>query len=582
MSNINRKRNNFRIELDYCQFYDLQLDDDILECYNCDELISGDTVVYMEFNSAIGSCNFVDWEDAIATDYDYCNIGLNGYDNRFVQNFTGESINFSGITTFCVYPVSGDIFCYHLSGTSDDYVDYVQFCGGFFQGFYKFEDYDYQTLPNEFLDGWTKEFWIKRENCPSGEVIITTGMTVEEELIDGVLVETSTTYQEERLSDACHNKFKLNDVFPNNTGIFYFWGAKSSNKFCNFINYSGLTTCEGVPLGDSFDIEQEDIPENGFLYYNEQLYCSGENLETFIEYDDCCEDIIDNALAFKSNDDGSISIRYISTSGECVTTGETSQFENTPILSEFTTKSGLLELDKWHHVVFRFKPDNNSECNRTGFGELNVYVDGFLADSYKDFKEFIPRGLDEDKEKQLAVPYNLSIGGGTQGLLESYIFSGDTSGVTICDYSFRLRQCFDFKGISIDGIEYRSEVYLKTFEEVVNWLNLNLNSSYGKATFTYEPFTADRAAIIYIEGFEKSIDYIITECGRICVNKDKCANLQQAPNDCTFLEENFAGSFIGGIAEFRFHDRPLCYHEIKCNFDIQKEKYNRHKDKFIC
>jgi hypothetical protein len=38
----------------------------------------------------------------------------------------------------------------------------------------------------------------------------------------------------------------------------------------------------------------------------------------------------------------------------------------------------------------------------------------------------IPRGLNTDKEKQLGVPFNLSWGGGTQGLHENLTFSSCT------------------------------------------------------------------------------------------------------------------------------------------------------------
>ena len=46
-----------------------------------------------------------------------------------------------------------------------------------------------------------------------------------------------------------------------------------------------------------------------------------------------------------------------------------------------------------------------------------------------DFEEIIPHELNTEKEKQLGVPFNISIGGGTQGLRESLIFSG-CSGLT--------------------------------------------------------------------------------------------------------------------------------------------------------
>lgn len=57
-------------------------------------------------------------------------------------------------------------------------------------------------------------------------------------------------------------------------------------------------------------------------------------------------------------------------------------------------------------------------------GRLKFYVNGKLFYTIEDFEEIIPRGLNTRKERQIGVPYNISIGGGTQGLRESLIFSG--------------------------------------------------------------------------------------------------------------------------------------------------------------
>ena len=47
-----------------------------------------------------------------------------------------------------------------------------------------------------------------------------------------------------------------------------------------------------------------------------------------------------------------------------------------------------------------------------------------LIFSSKTLDEFIGKRLDDLLEKQVGVPYNVSIGGGTQGLLESMTFDG--------------------------------------------------------------------------------------------------------------------------------------------------------------
>jgi hypothetical protein len=56
-------------------------------------------------------------------------------------------------------------------------------------------------------------------------------------------------------------------------------------------------------------------------------------------------------------------------------------------------------------------------------GKLRIYVNGKPIYTLENFEEVIPRALNTDKERQLAVPFNISWGGGTQGLHENLTFS---------------------------------------------------------------------------------------------------------------------------------------------------------------
>jgi hypothetical protein len=59
-------------------------------------------------------------------------------------------------------------------------------------------------------------------------------------------------------------------------------------------------------------------------------------------------------------------------------------------------------------------------------GRLKIYVNGKKIFTKENFEEVIPRGLNTDKEKQIGVPFNISWGGGTQGLHENLTFSSCT------------------------------------------------------------------------------------------------------------------------------------------------------------
>ena len=68
--------------------------------------------------------------------------------------------------------------------------------------------------------------------------------------------------------------------------------------------------------------------------------------------------------------------------------------------------------------------DNWTEEQKYRLGTLKFYVNGKLFLVIENFEEIIPRLLNTPKEKQIGVPYNISIGGGTQGLHDNLTFSG--------------------------------------------------------------------------------------------------------------------------------------------------------------
>ena len=67
-------------------------------------------------------------------------------------------------------------------------------------------------------------------------------------------------------------------------------------------------------------------------------------------------------------------------------------------------------------------------------GALKIFVNGKLFLVVNGFEEVIPRALNTDKEKQQGVPFNISWGGGTQGLRESLTFTGCPTTLTGLTY----------------------------------------------------------------------------------------------------------------------------------------------------
>jgi hypothetical protein len=128
-------------------------------------------------------------------------------------------------------------------------------------------------------------------------------------------------------------------------------------------------------------------------------------------------------------------------------------------------------------------------------GRLKIYVNGRRFFTIENFEEIIPRGLNTDKEKQVGVPFNISWGGGTQGLRENLTFSSTTG-----------------------------------------------------TTYIQDPESLP------------TNDLVGTDYSGLTTN--------------ILLEQNFGGTFEGGISQFRMYISPLSAPEIKHNFNLLKDTFD--------
>jgi hypothetical protein len=129
-------------------------------------------------------------------------------------------------------------------------------------------------------------------------------------------------------------------------------------------------------------------------------------------------------------------------------------------------------------------------------GTLKLYVNGYKFMEIENFEEIIPRELNTEKEKQIGVPFNLSFGGGSQGLHDHLIFSSTTT--------------------------------------------------------PYGPYRQDP------ELFPNNILSATTYSG-LSTN--------------ILVEQNFGGTFMGGISQFRMYTEPLGSPSIQHNFRILEQQY---------
>lgn len=116
-------------------------------------------------------------------------------------------------------------------------------------------------------------------------------------------------------------------------------------------------------------------------------------------------DLYRNALAFQIKDDGTLGYKYLVKDCE-------SDTENYKIETEFT-KTPVVENGKWQRINVNIKPVKSGSTMKIEF-----WVDGRLVMVSKTLSEIRLRKLDDLDEKQEGVPFNISLGGGTQGLSE--------------------------------------------------------------------------------------------------------------------------------------------------------------------
>ena len=83
-------------------------------------------------------------------------------------------------------------------------------------------------------------------------------------------------------------------------------------------------------------------------------------------------------------------------------------------------------------------------------GRLKIYVNGRRFFTIENFEEIIPRGLNTDKEKQVGVPFNISWGGGTQGLRENLV----PKPIPNCDVTYGVVIGLNLQSIVLPGSIY--------------------------------------------------------------------------------------------------------------------------------
>lgn len=153
-------------------------------------------------------------------------------------------------------------------------------------------------------------------------------------------------------------------------------------------------------------------------------------------------DLYDNALAFRITDDGEIGYRLITI--DCQKEGR----DKTQIVEGYSNKN-IIPNCEWITINIRISFIGGNKM------KFMFYINGKLMYVTKELPKINLRKLNDLYEKQEGVPYNISIGGGTQGLAETIQYNymlnptrtyplEENFGGTFIGYikSFKIYNCF--------------------------------------------------------------------------------------------------------------------------------------------
>jgi hypothetical protein len=346
--------------------------------------------------------------------------------------------------------------------------------GGFFQGFYKIAGYDYQVFPERVNLGWTSEFLLRyrwtgdtsvglnnrypdnkgtfffmgaraenkfyhyAEGSPpqdTGYTRVTSGLTC---------MHTCGCTSSANTASTCYSVYQLSGITNTTCGCSCSCNCSSSAQFPEKDPlYDGVSNGLSLRLsGDSGNprlcIKTYRITggcESTGTCLTGLTYVTGTSVTEWCStrgiFDDCrnttyinVEHWVQIDAVFQRNeyfsgcdlwDKGGLGL-IVSDEYTATTANNSLSLIKPPI-----THADVYDPETTEVVTFT---DIWMEEKKYRLGKLKLFVNGRLFMVVENFEEIIPHLVNVEKEKQIGVGYNISLGGGTQGLKDNLTFSG--------------------------------------------------------------------------------------------------------------------------------------------------------------
>ena len=249
-------------------------------------------------------------------------------------------------------------------------------------------DIDNKKCEEYFIDGYFDN------KCPE----IDNGKAFEDDYIgEGILINTNG------YEDSEGHK-------PNEWG---YTEIESDNKFLMFDRTPSGFTINNWKEGTKVTLTRRQRWPNANYFLLMNRTETGYTTDTIEKYNEensydynLYKDIRNNVFALRITKEGAIGYRYGISNCEK---------ENKYELVEEYSKDGIIKNDEWNTI--------NVRCTRTFNNKMKIlfYVNGYLIFISKELPLFDFKNIDDVQEKQECVPYNISLGGGTLGLLETIL-----------------------------------------------------------------------------------------------------------------------------------------------------------------
>ena len=592
MSNIlNHNRNLMDFILSNEDYWDFHLAQEMGYGYTADGLSTDCLSAYIDFNDPncvlwddVMSKNEYVWENAVSSDVELNYIGVTGVDNGFISYQKDRITNkeFLNIFLNSSYKIDNEdkrLRLRKVNGNNQiyDYSNNIKFIdgkdvdelnGGFYQGFFKIQGKDYQTLPYVIENGWNIDIRLKKANLKN-------------------------------------DKLTINDTHPNNKGIFFYIGTRAENKWWEKYSVgtkfdkSQFTYTSDEYIENNYTTENQDINSSYMQEddkqeeeYIEEVYDDDENQcqqsedkfidENYVEKEyyqqgvqNCNQYVDDDYLEKEEEIKGD----------ETLLTSEGFDF-NQPNIIQYDTDNKFLLFDR---TKDGFTVDNWEEGTKVTMYDIKKTDVG----NYFTLFDRTPDGYDINKIEKLIEENNKSYNVLKDIYRNALAFQIKDNGsigfkylVKDCDSkeeNYKIEQYFSKEGIINEDEWYTISIKIIPLKQytIKNPLCDGLSTTVsdkmliliyvnGKLKLKSESLPMlNLKALDDLSDKQQGVPFSLSIGGGtqgLCdvIN----LNYRELPKYELPLEKEFCGSFIGYIQNFRFYTCPLNFGEIKGNYDF--------------